>query len=331
MAFENVQLFNEIANDALTKYGWQDTDETNLIVLSENATYMVKNKQTGEKDGVLRISRPGYHTIEELNSEMKWLEQINEYTPLLVANPIKGIDGKNIQTIKASDGNEYYCVICEFLPGEAPDENNEEKMVKQFKYLGETTAYLHRQTEIWNGTDKLDRIEWDFDTIIGKNAAWGDWRAFQEMTDEERNILSQVERVIEKHLKRYGKNENNYGLIHADLRLSNILLEGDQIKVIDFDDCGFGWHLHDLASALSFIEEKPIVPKLVNAWLDGYRKVLPFTDTDFEEIDTFIMMRRLQLTAWLASHKESDPVKELSVGWMDGTMELAERYLRLFG
>lgn len=331
MAFENVELFNEIANDALTKYGWQDTDETNLIVLSENATYMVKNKQTGEKDGVLRISRPGYHTIDELNSEMKWLEQINEYTPLLVANPIKGIDGKNIQTIKASDGNEYYCVICEFLPGEAPDENNEEKMVKQFKYLGETTAYLHRQTEIWNGTDKLDRIEWDFDTIIGKNAAWGDWRAFQEMTDEERNILSQVEKVIEKHLKRYGKNENNYGLIHADLRLSNILLEGDQIKVIDFDDCGFGWHLHDLASALSFIEEKPIVPKLVNAWLDGYRKVLPFTDTDFEEIDTFIMMRRLQLTAWLASHKESDPVKELSVGWMDGTMELAERYLRLFG
>ena len=38
-----------------------------------------------------------------------------------------------------------------------------------------------------------------------------------------------------------------------------------------------------------------------------------------------------QLTAWLASHQESGPVAELSVGWMDGTMELAERYLRLFG
>ena len=79
------------------------------------------------------------------------------------------------------------------------------------------------------------------------------------------------------------------------------------------------------------MEEKPIVPKLVNAWLDGYRKVLPFTDTDFEEIDTFIMLRRLQLTAWLASHKESGPVAELSVGWMDGTRDLAARYLRLLG
>lgn len=331
MAFENTQLFDQIATDALEKYGWQDTDESKLIVLSENATYMVKNKNTGEKDGVLRISRPGYHTKSELNSEMKWLRQINEYTPLVVANPIKGVDGKNIQVVKGSDGEDYFCVICEYLPGEAPDENNEAKMVKQFSYLGETTAYLHRQTEIWNGTAKLDRMEWNFDTIIGEHAAWGRWQDFPEMTEEAEKLLDQVARIIKKRLQRYGKTENNYGLIHADLRLANLLLEDDQIKVIDFDDCGFGWHLHDLASALSFIEDKPIVPKLVNAWLDGYRKVLPFTDTDFEEIDTFIMMRRMQLTAWLASHKESGPVAELSVGWMDGTIELAERYIRLFG
>ncbi len=331
MAFENKELFQQLATDALDKYGLQDTDESKLIVLSENATYMVKNKETGKKDGVLRISRPGYHTLEELNSEMKWLNQINEYTPLIVANPIKGLNGEDIQIIRGEDGKDYYCVICEYLPGNPPDENNEEQMVKQFAYLGETTAYLHRQTEIWNGTARLHRIEWNYDTIIGKHAAWGRWQDFKEMTPEAKVLLENVAAVIEKRLQRYGKNENNYGLIHADLRLANLLLEGDQIKVIDFDDCGFGWHLHDLASALSFMEEKSFVPKLVNAWLDGYRKVLPFTDTDFEEIDTFIMMRRLQLTAWLASHEESGPVAELSVNWMDGTIELAERYLRLFG
>lgn len=97
MAFENVDLFDAVANASLEKYGWQDRCEAKLIVLSENATYMVKNKETGEKEGVLRISRPGYHTLDELNSEMKWLRQINDYTPLLVANPIKGLDGKNIQ------------------------------------------------------------------------------------------------------------------------------------------------------------------------------------------------------------------------------------------
>lgn len=331
MAFENTRLFDDIAQDVLKNYGWQDSDESKLIVLSENATYMVNNKESGEHDGVLRISRPGYHTLNELNSEMKWLKQINEYTPLLVANPIKGLDGKNVQIVKGEDGRDYYCVICEYLPGEAPDENNEEQMVKQFSYLGETTAYLHRQTEIWNGTERLERMEWTYDNIIGETPAWGRWQDFEGMTPEAEELFTKVSRIIKKRLKRYGKNENNYGLIHADLRLANLLLEEDQIKVIDFDDCGFGWHLHDLASALSFIEDKPIVPKLVNAWLDGYKKVLPFTDTDFEEIDTFIMMRRLQLMAWLASHKESGPVAELSVGYMDGTIGLAQRYLRLFG
>ena len=57
MAFENVDLFDAVANASLEKYGWQDRCEAKLIVLSENATYMVKNKETGEKEGVLRISR----------------------------------------------------------------------------------------------------------------------------------------------------------------------------------------------------------------------------------------------------------------------------------
>ena len=86
-------------------------------------------------------------------------------------------------------------------------------MVKQFRYLGETTAYLHRQTEIWNGTDKLDRMVWTYDTIIGEHAAWGDWRAFPDMTPEAENILSEVSRIIKRRLERYGTNENNFGLI----------------------------------------------------------------------------------------------------------------------
>ncbi len=330
MAFENISVFHTVAADALKNYGLDETDETKLIVLSENATYLVRNKNSGVADGVLRVSRPGYHDLEELQSEMKWLKQINEYTPLIVANPIPALDGTTVQQVKGTDGNTYFCVICEFLTGANPVLDNEEQLVTTFKFLGETTAYLHRQTEIWNGTKTLKRINWDFDTIIGKNAAWGDWRAYPEITPEAEVLLNEVEKIIEKRLSRYGKTSTNWGLIHADLRHTNLLIDGDQIKVIDFDDCGFGWHLHDLAAALSLIEDKPFAPKLVNAWLDGYKKVLPFTDTDFEEIDTFIMMRRMQFTAWLASHADSDPAKEVT-NWMEGTIQLAERYKRLFG
>ena len=57
MAFENVDLFDAVANASLEKYGWQDRCEAKLIVLSENATYMVKNKETGEKHWMSSIQR----------------------------------------------------------------------------------------------------------------------------------------------------------------------------------------------------------------------------------------------------------------------------------
>ncbi|HCH21835.1 MAG TPA: serine kinase, partial [Bifidobacterium sp.] len=87
--FENTGLFNAVATEALRRYPFGADDEARLLQLSENATYLVVNSKTGSKDGVLRVGRPGYHTLEEYQSEMAWLRQINDYTPLLVANPLE--------------------------------------------------------------------------------------------------------------------------------------------------------------------------------------------------------------------------------------------------
>lgn len=326
----DMDLFDKIANSALSKYGWQKTDEAKLIVLSENATYIIKNKKTGEKDGVLRVSRPGYHTLSELNSEMMWLRQINGFAPLTATNPIAGLDGKNVQQVEGADGKIYFCVAFHFISGENPDENDEKNLAGQFEILGETTAYLHLQTKNWIESKKLDRCEWNFENVIGASAKWGDWRNFPDMPVENQICLENVVKIIQKRLENFGKDENSYGLIHADLRLSNLLFEKGKIKLIDFDDCGFGWHLFDLACSLSFIETKPFVPELVCSWISGYKKVLPFSDADFEEIPTFIMTRRLQLTAWLGSHQQSFSVPELKKNWLEGTMELAEHYKKRF-
>lgn len=331
MAFENTELFDHIAALAIRKYDFPDSVRVKLLQFSENATYLAYDSITQDKLGVLRISRPGYHTLDELKSEIAWLRQINDYTPLVAAKPLSGSDGDSIQSILGRDHREYYCIMTEFLTGTAPDENDEPAAVKQYASLGETTAYLHRHTRLWKGAANLKRIHWTYDNMIGNTPVWGSWQAAKDLTPEMTAVLTRVSGIIKKRLERYGRNENNYGLIHADLRLANLLIEREQIKVIDFDDCGFGWYLHDLASSVSFIETKPIVPELIDSWLSGYRKILPFHQQDFKEIDTFIMQRRLQLMAWLASHEDSTPVKELSVGFTEGTMELAERYLEVFG
>ena len=75
MAFENVDLFDAVANASLERYGWQDRCEAKLIVLSENATYMVKNKETGEKE-VHLLEQKGY---ERMVNEIVPVQQAEAY------------------------------------------------------------------------------------------------------------------------------------------------------------------------------------------------------------------------------------------------------------
>lgn len=328
--FENPEVFLNVAEQAARRYPFERL-AVKLLAFSENATYLVYDPQTDERLCVLRVGRPGYHTLEEYESEIAWLRQINDYTPLKVANPLPAADGSYIQVIEL-EGTSYYCIATEFLTGETLEHDNAPgAAVEHFRTLGETTAYLHRQTEIWNGTKDIKRFHWDCESMIGENGIWGNWRDYPELTPEAEAKIARCCAIIKTRLERYGKNEHNYGVIHADLRDTNIIVEGDAIKVIDFDDFGFGWHVHDLASALTFIEEREDVPDLVNAWLDGYKRVMPFTDTDFVEIDTFILQRRIQMLAWMGSHQDSTPVQGYMVGYLEGTMGLVERYLRLFG
>src|SRR6202012_2075387 len=120
---------------------------------------------------------------------------------------------------------------------------------------------------------------------------------------------------------------NRFGLVHADIRLANLLIDGETTKVIDFDDCGFGWVLYPIGRALSFIEHRPDVPELVAAWLRGYRRVASLSAEDEAEIPTFIMLRRLLLVAWIGSHPETDLAQSLGAGYTAGTCDLAEAYL----
>ncbi|MDR2431710.1 MAG: phosphotransferase [Candidatus Margulisbacteria bacterium] len=324
----NQRLFDELARDAMAKYYAEPYWEARLLQLSENITYLLTNKLSLDRS-VLRISRPGYHSLGELKAELAWVERLKKYTAVVAAEPLRGVNGEHIQFLQSALAKETYAsVLYEFMEGGAPDENNEEEMLRSFYDLGEVTAYLHRDSRSWPPARRLDRFVWDYDTMLGARPRWGRWQDAPDLTGEGIDILARASGVIFKRLKRYGKNKENFGLIHADLRLANLLVDGLTIKVIDFDDCGYSWYLHDLASAVSFIEHKPLAKQLVENWLAGYRRVLPLARADQQEIDTFIMQRRLQLLAWLTSHSESTPVKLLSVGYADGSVRLAEEYLR---
>jgi Ser/Thr protein kinase RdoA (MazF antagonist) len=141
------------------------------------------------------------------------------------------------------------------------------------------------------------------------------------------DVLSRLEATLRRRLLAYGRSPARFGLVHADTRLANLLVNDGEVNVIDFDDCGFSWYLYDLATAFSFFEDAPQVPELIEGWLTGYRTIAPLAVEDEAEIWTFILLRRLLLVAWLGSHHTVELARELGTRYTTGACELAERYL----
>jgi Ser/Thr protein kinase RdoA (MazF antagonist) len=60
-------------------------------------------------------------------------------------------------------------------------------------------------------------------------------------------VLEVVSAQLRQGFDLLGRAAPLWGLIHADLHRDNILLHHGEIGVIDFDDCGWGYYLFDLA------------------------------------------------------------------------------------
>ena len=95
-----------------------------------------------------------------------------------------------------------------------------------------------------------------------------------------------------------------FGMIHSDLHLGNLMADGDSLTMIDFDDAGFGWFAHELAVALHPVLEEPWEDDARSALIDGYRTVHPLSAADEASIDTFVTMRSLMIIGWLDARRE---------------------------
>ena len=315
-----------LANESLPLWDVPDGATARLINVSENATYLVEAPQW---KSVLRVHREDYHTERAIQCELAWSTALRRETDLVTPDYLVGRDGSPIQS-GIADGlpRPRYMVMFEFVEGTQPDETHD--LVKAFEELGEIAARTHLHSIGWRRPEPFERLSWNLDTVFGANATWGDWRDAPNVNAEVRNVLERVEQTVTRRLQAFGVGPDRYGLIHADMRLANLLVDDDGTRLIDFDDCGFGWYLYDFATGISFMEDHALVPALKESWVKGYRKARDLPDEDADELDTFVMLRRLALLAWIGSHIEAPEPQALAPDFARVSAELGASYLDRF-
>jgi Ser/Thr protein kinase RdoA (MazF antagonist) len=316
----------ELARSACARYGISPAGRLHLYPLTENWTYRVEDRSGSPV--VLRIYRPGGRSHEEVMSELAWMIAIGEEFGTLVPAVIPTAGGSQVlELTRDAPLGPCRCVMFSCAPGQEPAED---RLAEWFPELGAITARLHQQARSWVRPRWFCRPRWDVTTTLGDRPHWGPWRSSVDDGEELRQ-LGRLADVVMARLGRFGHGADRFGLVHADLRLANLLVDGGRTTVIDFEDCGLSWYLYDLACALTFNEGRPDVRELIALWVDGYRQVEPLSAEDEAEIDTFVMLRRLMLTAYAGLRHDTELAAQMRVnGYNAETCAIAEPYLSHF-
>lgn len=322
---DGVDTFEAFAHAALPAFDLDPGATITMLNVSENGTFAVDDPVAGRS--VLRVHRTNYHSEQAIRSELAWIEAIRGDGVLNTPAFLPARDGSPVVTARVGS-EERFVVRFDWVDGVHPEED---RLVRDFVQLGAITARLHEHARHWPRSQDFRRFVWNFDTAFGNQPLWGRWQDGLGVGAEETEVLGRLEQVLERRLAAYGNGNDRFGLIHADMRLANLLVKGEEVTVIDFDDCGFSWYLYDLGSALSFIEHEPYVPDLIDSWVSGYRTVAALSAEEEAEIPTFVMFRRLLLTAWVGSHAETETGQELGEEFAAVSCRLAEDYLRDHG
>lgn len=296
----------------------------NLVSLSENATYVVDLADGSTV--VARLHRPGFRSPQEIRSELAWITALRRDdvvpTPEIIPDSA-GFDRHEFTV----QGQRRYSVLFEYIEGRSPTIGDDAALIDSFTTIGGISRKLHDHVRTWHPPEGFTRVTWSPEYILGvENPSWEPWRLNPEVTPEIAESLGAVETHALATMRRYRmRHPDRFGLIHTDLRTANLLVHEGRTTVIDFDDCGFGFPMWDLAGALSFIEAEPIVPQLVAAWIRGYGGV---DADDLATIPALIILRRLQLVGWMNT-RQGTPEHEQMVGvYVRETERIGAEFLR---
>lgn len=318
----------DICRAVVRNYDLPAATTIRLLKYSENLTYLLTDPVSGMRR-VLRVFRPGYHRPSEMEGELIWIHHILQDTKVITADVYLDRHGAFVSPITI-DGRIYHCALFAYVDGVRLDSLSREEHLHYLEQMGEIMAQLHQQVIHWPASASLDRFSWDLEDLIGENARWGQFTLMQGLPDTYMPLYRQAAQIIRERVEAYGRSRDRYGLIHDDISINNVLLCGDEICLLDFDDCGKGWFLYDLPSAL--LEEfGQDLEDGLDAVLRGYERYRPLTAEDLAEIPTFVMLKKIVRIGWMATRAGNDAIKRIRPDYCENTAHMAYQYIATHG
>ncbi|HUL25087.1 MAG TPA: phosphotransferase [Streptosporangiaceae bacterium] len=311
---QRIARMRRVAVRALDAYPLADP-ELRFIADEENTTFRVDATAPDGRDRfLLRVHRPARHgrnvdSAAAIGSELDWLTALRAGTDLMVPVPFRTIDGKLTTVTTGPEVPEpRVCSVLRWMDGRV---HSAAPRPVHLRRLGGVMARLHNHAGQWRIPRGFVRIRWDWETFFGDTMVYGGISAadvWDLLPDDLRRKFAQVASDMRRVMTHMGEDAGNFGLIHADLHLDNALFWRDEVRVIDFDDCGFGYWLYDIAVSLWELRYRDDYQDFRSALIDGYTQHRPLPHGGLAHLDDFIAAREVAFGLWFTGAAQVNPV-----------------------
>lgn len=276
-------------------YNLKNVIECNLIkACGSNDIYELKTAQTRYILKLYSVRKCWNYNRDHYLFELN-LQKFLSDQEILVPIPIVNRNNLLINEIKTPEYKKYYALYS-YLDGKLWNhsaKNNDDRPY----ILGKALANLHIMAKNHTPNNHYIRIL-DLDFLVKK--PYERIKHFASYTKHSRLFLNKVNEFVnqlECSLKQIDFYSLQYGIIHGDMHLFNhfYLKKNQKILFFDFELCGYGYYIYDLAVLKwsLLLHKKRSADSIMKRILNGYLSVNSLLGKELDLINTFIKIRHL--------------------------------------
>lgn len=283
------------SNDALRivaeHYELTDLDYCMFIERGFNDTYLIA---TENKKYIFRIYLNGKYYIDSNTAyqfELDLLDHLHT-RGIPVANAVRNKRNEFLGTTATSLGDRAFAL---FNYADGISLRGRSITVEQCYQLGVAMADMHLAANVFSTTHK--RYTLDTNYLIDEPLRLISEIPEQRLqNDEVKSLVERGQHIVQRLqpidelvnvVNNITLNNDEFGIIHADLHPGNLHFHGQNLTMFDFDHCAYGWRAYDLAIAYHSS------PNQRDSIIKGYESRRPLSEQERKSMQCFSNLRNL--------------------------------------
>jgi len=239
------------------------------------------------------------HAVQERMAFARYLAEGGIHTTC----PVSSTQGNIVELIEQK-GMIYLAFSWKMLPGKAMDDQSPHDLQDFYYNWGAMLGKMHSLAKSYPTWLASRTMNDQGNAVISRQA---EWEVFYHWLQDEEVKAAWMK--MKEALDTYPVNRQNYGFIHNDAHTGNILRDGAQLYLLDFDVANFLWFALDLGICLNseysrilhHSSHKHCAPQLrelfITPFMQGYASQNTLPEEELRQIGRFIHYRQFLMFA----------------------------------